>query len=143
MPCSGSGEDSYAGDDPVNNSDPAGLCTSLFGLVCVGSGPVTQTLHFQFHPVDGLKGGANFIEGFGNSELGTINTVVHYGTFGNVNLNLHISPLPFGSCNPFVTSDYYAGQNVGTIFGFVPGNPAADLAATSIYAGILKYRFFG
>ena len=28
----------YAGDDPVNGSDPSGLCVSLFNVVCVGGG---------------------------------------------------------------------------------------------------------
>ena len=40
----------YAGDDPVNNSDPSGLCTSLFNIVCVGGGWVGKTISFRFDP---------------------------------------------------------------------------------------------
>jgi len=36
--------------DPVNGSDPSGLCVSLFNIVCPGGGPVTSTLSFRFDP---------------------------------------------------------------------------------------------
>jgi hypothetical protein len=90
--------------------------------------------------VQGLEGGANFIEGFGNSKLGTVDFATHLLSFGQVNLNLHIRPLPFNSSNPYVSTDYQAGSNVGTIYGFVPGSPEADLLASSIYYHILKMR---
>ncbi len=41
---------SVAGDDPVNGSDPSGLCVSLFNVVCVGGGSVSSTLSFKFDP---------------------------------------------------------------------------------------------
>ncbi len=97
----------------------------------------------QFNPVQGLEGGANFIEGFGNAELGTIDTLIHYGTFGQVNANFHLNPLPFCTDNPFVETDFQAGHNVGTIYGFIPGNPAADLVVISLYTGILKVVVHG
>jgi hypothetical protein len=97
----------------------------------------------QFNIVQGLEGGANFIEGFGNAELGTINTVVHYASFGQLNSNFHLNPLPFCSDNPFVQTDFQAGQNVGTIYGFIPGNPAADLVTVSLYGGIIKVLVHG
>ena len=40
----------FTSGDPVNGSDPGGLCVSIFGVVCVGSGPVTSTVYFQFRP---------------------------------------------------------------------------------------------
>jgi hypothetical protein len=40
----------YAGDDPVNNTDPSGDCTSLFNLVCVGGGSVGTTISLRFDP---------------------------------------------------------------------------------------------
>jgi hypothetical protein len=111
--------------------------------IYAGEAPAGGSIGLQFNPLQGLEGGANFIEGFGNSELGTIDTLVHYGTFGQVNLNLHINPLPFNSCNPTVASDYQAGRNVGTIYGFIPGNPAADLVTASIYTGIFRNLLSG
>ena len=161
---------SYAGGDPVNGSDPSGLKGGpgmAAQLSCAGSSnqnacqgayirnytvqaaaaasePVCLGIVcLQFNPVQGLEGGANFIEGFGNSELGTINTLLHYGTFGQVNSNFHLNPLPFCSDNPFVGTDFQAGNNVGTIYGFIPGNPAADLVTASLYTGILKFLVHG
>jgi RHS repeat-associated protein len=40
----------YAGGDPVNRTDPSGLCVSLFNAVCVGGGSVSSTLSFHFNP---------------------------------------------------------------------------------------------
>jgi RHS repeat-associated protein len=40
----------YAGDDPVNGSDPSGQCVSLFGIACVGGGSVTTSVGFDFNP---------------------------------------------------------------------------------------------
>jgi RHS repeat-associated protein len=115
-------------------NNPGGCTDDNF---CIGS------VCLQFNIVQGLEGGANFIEGFGNAELGTINTVVHYASFGQLNSNFHLNPLPFCSDNPFVQTDFQAGQNVGTIYGFIPGNPAADLVTVSLYGGIIKVLVHG
>jgi hypothetical protein len=45
----------YAEDDPVNGSDPSGLCVSLFNVVCVGGGSVTSTLSLRFDPGAGVN----------------------------------------------------------------------------------------
>jgi hypothetical protein len=111
--------------------------------IYAGEAPAAGSLQLHFNPLQGLEGAANFIEGFGNAELGTVDTLVHYGSFGTLNPNLHINQLPFESCNPTVVSDYQAGQNVGTIYGFIPGNPAADLVTVSIYTGIFRNLLSG
>ena len=41
---------SYAGDDPVNGSDPSGLCVSFFNAFCLGGGSDTSTVSFRFDP---------------------------------------------------------------------------------------------
>ncbi len=162
----------YAGDDPVNRTDPSGMCPvpgdnnaidngipctaaqkaalDQFAAEANAAGPAAASepdclgdVCLQFNPVQGLEGGANFIEGFGNAELGTIDTLIHYGTFGQVNANFHLNPLPFCTDNPFVETDFQAGHNVGTIYGFIPGNPAADLVVISLYTGILKVVVHG
>jgi hypothetical protein len=54
----------------------------------------------QFNIVQGLEGGANFIADFGNAELGAINTVVRYASFGNLNSNSYLSSLPISPTLP-------------------------------------------
>lgn len=39
----------YAGDDPVNGSDPSGLCVKVF-FVCIGGGSETSGISFRFDP---------------------------------------------------------------------------------------------
>jgi hypothetical protein len=91
----------YAEDDPVNGSDPSGLCVSLFNVVCVGGGSVTSTLSFRFDPTAGAEGLANFGAGFAN-------TVVSTATLGHVQVpqpfcgdTLHAS-YDLGSWSPFI-----------------------------------------
>ena len=60
----------YAGDNPVNGSDPSGLCVSLFGVACVGSGPQTSAIYFRFDPGAGANAAVNIGRGasFGLSD---------------------------------------------------------------------------
>jgi RHS repeat-associated protein len=62
----------YAGDDPVNQDDPSGLGPLCFLSVCLG-----------FHPLQGLKGAANFLAGGANFVTTTL-------TLGQVSV-----PAPF------------------------------------------------
>ena len=41
--------------DPVNETDPTGLCVSPFNVVCVGGGSVTSTVSLRFNPTAGLN----------------------------------------------------------------------------------------
>jgi len=110
--------------------------TSIYaGEASAGGG-----IGFQVNPLQGLEGGANFFEGIGNSILGSyVNLPIRLLTFGQFNPNLHIKQLPFQSCNPFVGTDYRAGENVGNIYTFIPSPPkAATVVTTSIYVGILR-----
>jgi hypothetical protein len=45
----------YTGGDPVNGSDPSGLCVSFFNVVCVEGGSVTSTVSLRFNPMAGLN----------------------------------------------------------------------------------------
>ncbi len=60
----------YAGDDPVNGSDPSGLCISIFNIVCPGGGSVSSTLSFRFDPGAGANAVVNIGRGasFGVSD---------------------------------------------------------------------------
>ena len=60
----------YAGGDPVNGSDPSGLCVKVL-WACVGGGPQTSSVGFHFNPVAGLKGAANFGASFVNAGVKT------------------------------------------------------------------------
>src|SRR5579863_5190339 len=63
----------YAGDDPVNQSDPSGECISLFNIICPGGGPVTSTLSLRFDPGAVPQSVQNFGNGFeGLSPAGTL-----------------------------------------------------------------------
>lgn len=53
----------YAADDPVNETDPSGECTSLFNLVCVGGGSVGTTISLQFNPEAALQAVQNIFNG--------------------------------------------------------------------------------
>ena len=55
----------YAGDDPVNESDPSGACVKV-GWWCIGGGAETSSIGFGFHPLAGLEGGVNFLVGGAN-----------------------------------------------------------------------------
>ena len=70
----------YAGNNPIDATDPTGL---LFGL------------SIGFHPVAGLEGGANFVAGFANAAVSTV-------TLGN----LHV-PQPF--CGGLLNLSYNIG----------------------------------
>ena len=126
--------------DPVNGSDPSWMMcldaldpfSSGFSQ-CWSSGysTLSRNVQFQFNPVQGLKGGVNFIEGFGNSQLQTVNFV---SSLVSVHTNVRLCPL-FHSTNPFVQTDFQAGQNVATVYGYVidPQAAALTFVASDLY----------
>lgn len=54
----------------MNAADPSGLCVSIFGIVCLGGGSVTSTIHFRFDPGAGANAIVNIGRGasFGLSD---------------------------------------------------------------------------
>jgi len=61
---------SYTGGDPVNGGDPTGMCVSLFGIACIGGGPVTTAVSLRFDPGAGANAIVNVGRGasFGLSD---------------------------------------------------------------------------
>jgi len=59
----------YAGGDPVNESDPSGLCVEVF-WVCIGGGQQTSSIGFRFDPGAGANATVNIGRGasFGLSD---------------------------------------------------------------------------
>ena len=59
----------YAGDDPVNNSDPTGLCVEVLWQ-CIGNGGETSSVGFRFDPGAGANAIVNIGRGasFGLSD---------------------------------------------------------------------------
>jgi RHS repeat-associated protein len=53
----------YVDEDPANEEDPNGLCVSLFGIACIGSGAVTSTVSFRFDPGAGANAAVNIGRG--------------------------------------------------------------------------------
>jgi hypothetical protein len=76
-----------AGGDPVNGSDPSGLCVEVL-WVCVGSGPQTSSVTFGFHPEAAWQGVINVGDGF-----------LQNGSSGT-------------SCNPLEWAPYWAGAAI-------------------------------
>ena len=60
---------SYAGNDPVNGSDPSGLCVKVLWM-CIGGGPQTSSIGFRFDPGAGANAVVNIGRGasFGLSD---------------------------------------------------------------------------
>jgi hypothetical protein len=73
-----------AGDNPVNEWDPSGMCVSLFGVVCVGSGSVTSTVTFRLNS-NGPQEGLNWFNQNINPVYGLIDSVYNYDNcYGSV-----------------------------------------------------------
>jgi RHS repeat-associated protein len=77
----------YANQDPVNNSDPTGLCVKILWQ-CIGNGGETSSIGFGFHPFAARQAVINLADGF----LGI-------GSSGT-------------SCNPLQNIPYYVGNLV-------------------------------
>jgi RHS repeat-associated protein len=154
----------YTAGDPVNASDPSGLCVDVNNVYhpgacsrfqiqqlkaaaqlagdnetlgassCFSNEGCSSGIGLQFNPTQGLEGGANFVEGFGNSELSLVNLAVHYASFERESCHLSIPPA-FVSSNPLVNSQYRTGNDVGTIYGYVidPAKVPAYALATELY----------
>jgi hypothetical protein len=65
----------------------------------------------------GLEGAVDFIEGFDNSTLKTVDVGISLATAGTVHLGWHLQPV-FNSSNPYVNWDYTFGGAFGTAYGF-------------------------
>ena len=131
--------------DPVNGSDPSGECVSIFGIVCVGGGPVTTTVSLGFNPTAGAQTLADLAAGIGNGFAQFIDslpgTICGGATIGYAigiplcnwvqsqasnYLDLGIS-IPYMSCGwlgQFQAGEYSFGTAWGEVF---PGAVAGDL----------------
>jgi hypothetical protein len=109
----------YAGDDPVNGSDPNGEYAVVGNGCGLPGAPRCKTHHYYTSTglVYGLEGAVNFIEGFDNSTLQSVDMVIHFATLGNAHINLHLERT-FHSSNPYVNWDYTFGGAYGTAYGF-------------------------
>jgi RHS repeat-associated protein len=100
----------YAGDNPVNATDPSGLL--CIGDYCLG-----------FHPVAGLEGGVNFLAGVANAAVSTV-------TLGNVNV-----PQPF--CGGLLGTSYDIGGATAGVEAGVAGGVGVASGARALLTGVL------
>jgi hypothetical protein len=79
-----------------------------------------EHIAFQFKPVQGLKGAASFLVGFGSAEVHTLHNYVAWLTFGRIEIPNDL-PLPAYLCssNPFVEWDETFGDAYGK--GYMAG----------------------
>jgi len=117
--------------------------TSIYG----GEAAVGGGIGLQFNPLQGAEGGLNFIGGVENSVLKFGEFIAHATSLHNINIGWSIGPST-QQCqtdNPFVASDYQAGNNVGTVLTNTPNLEArlAEALTVDIYVHILKMRLAG
>jgi RHS repeat-associated protein len=98
----------YAGDNPVNNVDPTGLCVGIAGY-CLG-----------FHPLGIPKGVANFAAGAANS----VTSIV----------GVHVPP-PF--CGELLQASYDIGGATAALEAGVAGGAGVEAGARALLRGVL------
>jgi RHS repeat-associated protein len=99
----------YVADNPLNGTDPNGLCVSVFGH-CLG-----------FHPLQGLKGAVNFAAGAANFVVSTV-------TLGHVKISV-----PF--CGYGLGTSYDIGEWTGVVEAGLAGARAGGLAGSAESTG--------
>lgn len=99
----------YAGQNPLNAVDPTGLL--CIGKYCLG-----------FHPVEGLKGGVNFVAGLGNAAVSTL-------SLGHVHI-----PQPF--CGGLLGTSYAIGGTTAGIAAGAVGGEVVGVGTKSLLTGV-------
>ncbi|NNN22581.1 MAG: hypothetical protein HKL80_11350 [Acidimicrobiales bacterium] len=61
----------------MNRSDPSGMCVSVFGVVCIGSGSVTSTVSFTVNS-DGPQEGLNWFNQNVNPVYGVMDSIYNF-----------------------------------------------------------------